>query len=430
MSSLKDFFYEIATEMGRPKESMDPVIKIFEENWYDTVESIRGIDVDTLSKMKVPLRLIEVIQKKLGGDTQAQKETQSTKMIIEEQKKEESLKPEEYAFMSSQLNKITINLDELKRYTIKAQTLLEVLNILEKVLSNIVKDPSNEKFRTLSLTNEKLKQNFFAYPSIFDILSIVGFRKKDDILHIQSQELNITFINQVLKEIDSLKQKTIERQAFDPYKSSFSATGDVNMSNIVNQTSSNYDYGQKLEELKIKRLNAVKPYIENKEVKLLVLDPNVSIQSFLSTRDEFLEEDDTKTHDYLIKQEIMRWAKEFDDNQQFSSRRRKEFDQLLKQPLFTESRIRVRFPNNQILEAKFSPREPVKNIVDLVRKYLVNPNWDFYLYMTPPVQKITSYNWNKTLEEAEMVPNMLLYFGTDKPLENVKEFLTLKPETS
>jgi len=66
---------------------------------------------------------------------------------------------------------------------------------------------------------------------------------------------------------------------------------------------------------------------------------------------------------------------EFDDNQQFSSRRRKEFDQLLKQPLFTESRIRVRFPNNQILEAKFSPREPVKNIVDLVRKvnkYCIN----------------------------------------------------------
>lgn len=72
----------------------------------------------------------------------------------------------------------------------------------------------------------------------------------------------------------------------------------------------------------------------------------------------------------------------------------------------------------------------------------MNPNWDFYLYQTPPVQKITQYNWSRTLEEAEMVPNVLLYFGTDQrknfinshlpkssslALEGVTDYLTLKP---
>jgi len=72
---------------------------------------------------------------------------------------------------------------------------------------------------------------------------------------------------------------------------------------------------------------------------------------------------------YQYKNKIF-FLKEFEESQQFSSRRRKEFDQLLKQPLYTESIIRVRFPNNHILEAKFSPRELVKNIVDVVRKVL------------------------------------------------------------
>jgi len=83
-----------------------------------------------------------------------------------------------------------------------------------------------------------------------------------------------------------------------------------------------------------------------------------------------MEEEDTKSSDYLLKKEILRWAKEFEESQHFSSRRKKEFEQLLKQPLFTETKIRVKFPNNTVFEAKFSPRERVKNIVDYVRKVI------------------------------------------------------------
>ena len=44
-------------------------------------------------------------------------------------------------------------------------------------------------------------------------------------------------------------------QSFDPYKSSFSTMGEgVNIHNVVsNSASTNYDFGQKLEELKQKR---------------------------------------------------------------------------------------------------------------------------------------------------------------------------------
>jgi len=429
MSSLKDFFYGIATEMGRPKESMDPVIKIFEENWYDSVDSIKDLDEEALAKMKVPLRLIEIIAKKLGkGKPEPQQ--QPTKMVIEEQKTNTAQKPEDLAFLTSRTNKLNESLDQLKRETIRPQTLLDVLNILEKVSGNIAKDPANEQFRSLKLTNEKLKQNLFAYPAVFDILGLLGFQRKDEVLFLDAKDLNTSFLHQAITELGTLKIITSERAAFDPYKSSFSSTTSVSIDNIKGgQEPSSFDFVDKLEQLKQKRLDAVKSYIEDKQPTVFVLDTNVNLQSFISSRDTTMEEEeeDTKTNDYIFKKEILKWVKEIEESQHFSSRRKKEFEQLLKQPLFTETKVRIKFPNNTVLEGKFSPRERVKNIVDFVRQYLVNPNWDFYLYQTPPVQKITQYNWTKTLEEAEMVPNVLLYFGTDQPLEGVTDFLTLKP---
>ena len=51
-------------------------------------------------------------------------------------------------------------------------------------------------------------------------------------------------------------------------------------------------------------------------------------------------------------------------------------------------------------------------------KHLVDPSWDFYLFQTPPVQKVTPQNWSKSLEESDMVPNALLYVGFNQGNNN------------
>ena len=50
----------------------------------------------------------------------------------------------------------------------------------------------------------------------------------------------------------------------------------------------------------------------------------------------------------------------------FSSKRRKEYQDLIKKPLFTESKIRIKFPNNTILEGKFSPKETLRDVLNFV----------------------------------------------------------------
>ena len=61
------------------------IIISFEENWYDSVDSIKDLDEEALAKMKVPLRLIEVIVKKLGKGKPEPQPQQPTKMVIEVQ---------------------------------------------------------------------------------------------------------------------------------------------------------------------------------------------------------------------------------------------------------------------------------------------------------------------------------------------------------
>ena len=59
--------------------------------------------------------------------------------------------------------------------------------------------------------------------------------------------------------------------------------------------------------------------------------------------------------------------KELEASQQFTSRRKKEFEELLKKPVFTETKIRIKFPNSHVLEAKFSPKEKLKDVVNFVK---------------------------------------------------------------
>mmetsp|Transcript_36088 Transcript_36088/g.32473 ORF Transcript_36088/g.32473 Transcript_36088/m.32473 type:complete len:110 (+) Transcript_36088:782-1111(+) len=107
----------------------------------------------------------------------------------------------------------------------------------------------------------------------------------------------------------------------------------------------------------------IKPFIKDKQIKCFKIKPNESIQSVLNKMDE---DYDTSVNDQLFKKEAILWAKKLEESQQFGSRRKKEFEQLLKAPLFTETKIRVKFPNNTVWEATFSPREKVKDVMDLV----------------------------------------------------------------
>jgi len=47
--------------------------------------------------------------------------------------------------------------------------------------------------------------------------------------------------------------------------------------------------------------------------------------------------------------------------------------------VFVQAVIRVRFPDNYILEIKFKPSEKIQSLVDLLMKVVARPDFPFYL---------------------------------------------------
>lgn len=55
------------------------------------------------------------------------------------------------------------------------------------------------------------------------------------------------------------------------------------------------------------------------------------------------------------------------EEQHFSSKRKMEYEKLLNAPVYTETRLKIKFPGNFVLEAKFSPKETILNVIDYIQ---------------------------------------------------------------
>ncbi len=56
------------------------------------------------------------------------------------------------------------------------------------------------------------------------------------------------------------------------------------------------------------------------------------------------------------------------------NKRKQEYYDLLKQPLYTETIVRVKLPNNWIFECKFSPLETLQSLVDIFHEVNIDDN--------------------------------------------------------
>jgi hypothetical protein len=48
---------------------------------------------------------------------------------------------------------------------------------------------------------------------------------------------------------------------------------------------------------------------------------------------------------------------------------------------------------------------------------MINPRMNYYLYMTPPVQRVDKKLQQQTFYELGCVPRALFYFGSDEPVK-------------
>lgn len=79
----------------------------------------------------------------------------------------------------------------------------------------------------------------------------------------------------------------------------------------------------------------------------------------------------------------------------------------------TKAIVRVQFPDNYVLEAKFQPSDSISTLIDLLKKVISRTNLPFYLYTTPPKQQLKDLGTD--FYTAGLTPGALVYFSYESP---------------
>ncbi|CAI5475806.1 unnamed protein product [Closterium sp. Yama58-4] len=89
----------------------------------------------------------------------------------------------------------------------------------------------------------------------------------------------------------------------------------------------------------------------------------------------------------------------------------RDLEQQQRKAQFKQAIIKVRFPDNTVVEAAFSPTDAVAAVRQLVRKCLLQPDLPFFFYTTPPKRRIK--NEDEDLYSAQLTPGALLHVAVE-----------------
>lgn len=117
------------------------------------------------------------------------------------------------------------------------------------------------------------------------------------------------------------------------------------------------------------------------------------------------------------------WKNEMRNNQKkanFQSKRKIEFEFLISQQVYKETTIKLRLPNELIIEARFGPLETLADVFTMAAEIVIG---EFYIYQAPPV-KLLNKEMHRTLDSLESVPFGYFFVGLKSEWYIKNEYFT------
>jgi len=108
--------------------------------------------------------------------------------------------------------------------------------------------------------------------------------------------------------------------------------------------------------------------------------------------------------------DVMKQLKELKKNSVFQNKRHAELERVMNAPVHTRATIRIKFPDNYLLQGEFGGLEKAKAIYEFVTANLYTKERKFTLFKTPPKKVYEGAQLKKSMKELGMVPNQILYF--------------------
>ena len=107
------------------------------------------------------------------------------------------------------------------------------------------------------------------------------------------------------------------------------------------------------------------------------------------------------------------------ENGRFTLKSRMRLEQLMKTPIYVKSDIRLKFPNELILQGSFALYETIGDIYNFIRIYLKNKNDQFNISTTPPLKRYLKME--ETIMNEKLYPNLLMYINFENEFSGLEE---------
>ncbi|KAJ0981297.1 hypothetical protein J5N97_009552 [Dioscorea zingiberensis] len=267
----------------------------------------------------------------------------------------------------------------------------ESLEVVLKLLRNVVREPENGKFRRIRMGNPKIKEAVGDVKGGVELLEYVGFRigEEDGELWATMEVPNEERIGVVKKAVSLL-----ERWSLDESSSATIAVKEVS---------------RPVEQEKIDR-----------QVRVFFPVPG-SAAAKNEVPDSFYDRASDE-----IKRELNLRKKKIEDSQLLIPKSYREKQALAARKKYEKTDIRIQFPDGVVLQGSFLPRETTIELYQFVSAALKAPGLEFELLHPAPPKRVIPRLIRQgerlpTLEELNLVPKALLRF---KPIETESMIFT------
>ncbi|XP_021292753.1 plant UBX domain-containing protein 2 [Herrania umbratica] len=263
------------------------------------------------------------------------------------------------------------------------------VEVVLRLLRNIVKEPANDKFRKIRMSNPKIREAIGEVAGGVELLEFVGFRLKEEggemweVMEVPKEE-QITLINTAIALLEPRKIEELRKSENWPSTAPAEKEESVEPKKIDRQ------------------IRVFFSVPENIAAKIELPDSfyNLSVE-------ELKREADTRKKKIAESQLLI--PKSYKEKQAKAARKR-----------YRRAIIRIQFPDGVVLQGVFAPWEPTSALYEFVSSALKEPCLEFELLDPVMVKRrvIPSFpaagEKARTLEEEDLVPSALVKF---KPIE-------------
>ena len=437
--SLKEIVKEVGKEYEMEDDIINDIIKKLQKEFYVKLKHMKNLSIDTWKSLDLPINLYYVLNElyqsalneQQGSQPQTQPQPQSQQQntinIINQpqvvthnqsrnQNQNQQQRNQQFNNINDRNSLSNIIHDDLSILFAEIDNLeksRQVFKQIYKIITNISQNPNEEKFRRFNIN--KFLSNF-NYKNITPFFTHIGFKNLDDYMYLVGDAKNISLIMSELNKF--IRDNKIAESSFDPYKGSISSiSGNDERLKKVQSTEINFEdlYYKEID----RRNNIIKNSKTERNPKLYELEKNYSLNRIINTINQN-EEDLTSNsnEDKMIIKKNLALLKE-KENDRFTLKSRTRLEMLMKTPIYVKSDIRLKLPNDQILQGSFGLFETVGDIYSFIREYLKDKNEKFNISTTPPLKRYTKMN--STIQEEKLYPNLLMYINFENEFTGLDE---------